>query len=110
VYSVTAAQLRATVGIFSEYGFLKPENALLKDRVSLLENAGAEKNRIIALQQEQIEAFGWMIAKKDAMLLNDEQVIKNLKRQVATEQKGRKKWMVIGVGVVVIGVVAVVVK
>ena len=85
------------------------DNGLLKERVSLLERSGMEKDYIIRSQNGQIGALGEIIDKKDAMLMNCEAMMEGLKAQIAAEQKARKKYMLYGagVGVAVVGVVMV---
>ena len=109
LYRITAGQLRATVMIFAEHGFLKSENGLLKERVLLLERSGMEKDYIIRSQNGQIVTLGEIIDKKDAMLMNCDAMMENLRGQVAAEQKRRKRYMLAG-AVVVAAVVGVAVK
>ena len=98
--------------IFEEHRFLKSENALLKNRISLLERSGAARGSVIESQVQQIGAMNEMIARKNEMLMNGEAAIEALKKQVAEEKKKRKRYILYGVGAggVVVGVVMGVLK
>ena len=102
LYSITPAQLRATALIFAEHDFLKSENALLQERIALLERSGSAKESLIRSQQAQINTLNEIIIKKDAMLMNSDAMIDILKSQIAAEQKKQKKfWYGAGAGVAV---------
>ena len=111
LYSVSATQLRATARIFAEHSFLKSENALLHERISLLERSGTAKDYIIQSQRDQINTLNEIIVRKDAMLKNSEAMIENMKRQVKAEQKDmRKFWYGVGAGIAVSGVAVLILK
>ena len=104
LYSVTAEQLRATVRIFAEHGFLKSENALLQHQVSLLNRSGRAKDLIIQSQAEQIGSLHEIVFIGDAMQSNSEAAIEALKKQLEAERRKRKmtRWVA---GVAVVGAV-----
>jgi len=110
LYSITAAQLRETCRIFAEHSFLKSENVLLNSQISLLNRSATAKNYIIQSQNEQISTLNAIIDKKDDIDKNNDMMIENLKAQIATERKNHIKYMLYGcgVGVAVVGVVALI--
>ena len=112
LFHITAEQLRATVKIFSEHQHLLSENELLNIRTALLERSGRAKDYIIQSQQTQINTLNGIVVRKDAMLMNNDAVIDGLKKQVATEQKDRKKYFLYGAGAgaVVVGVIVAVLR
>ena len=112
IYCITVSQLRAASKIFVEHDFLKTENVLLNERISLLERSGAAKDLIINSQQIQINALNEIIVRKDAMLMNSDAMIDVLKKQVVAEQKNRKQYTLynIGIGMVIGGIVVAILK
>ena len=86
------------------------QNGLLKERVALLEHSGKMKDFLLGSQEREIDMLDEIIAKKDAMLLNCDAMMENLRGQAAAERKKQRKCAVAGVGVgVVVGVVLVMV-
>ena len=98
LFSITAAQLRATVRIFAEHDFLKTENALLNEQVSYFVLQTSNLKLQTAAQQSQIAALNEIIKKKDAIQTNSDAIIANLKSQIAAEQRNRKKYFLYGAG------------
>jgi len=107
LYQITPAQLRAACRIFVEHDYLRTENTLLYERIALIERSAAARDMIISTQQRKFDTMTEIIVRKDAMIANDEAIIEGLKKQVAEEQKKRKRYTLYGVGagVVVAGVV-----
>jgi hypothetical protein len=108
-YSITADQLRATCRIFVEHGFLRSENTLLTERISLMERSGRARDCIIQSQQTQIGTLHSIIIKKDAIIMNGEASMDNLKAQMKAAQK---KHLLIGTGIgaAVAGVLVMILK
>ena len=101
---------RATALIFVEHDFLTKENRLLNERVSLLEHSGNTKDNLIQSLQSKIDILNEINSKKDTMLTNNDAMLSILKKQIADEQRRRKKafWYGAGVGAIVVGIVVVV--
>jgi len=86
------------VKIFKERDFLLSENTILIGQVAALEGLSVEQNFVIQSQSRQIGTLNEIIVKKDAALMNCDAMIENLKKQIASEQSGRKKYLLYGAG------------
>lgn len=110
LYSVSVTQLRSACRIFSEHSFLKSENGILTDQISLLNRSGYAKDLMIKANQAQINALNDIVYRKDMIISNKDNEIAGLEQNIT--MLSRRNWKYLAVGTfasfVIYGVVTVI--